>query len=299
MATKKPETQMEKRELLFRRVFSSVLVLFAVMSVVFFTTLGARHSQRVKPADATTQSGDTTAAKNTAKTTTPSADATTQPDGTDTSEATTKTPTSKVIYLTFDDGPGEYTEQLLDILDKYNVKVTFFVTNVASSYQDLIKREAKSGHSVGVHSYTHNYEKIYQSVEAFWDDFDKMQKVIKKQTGSETALMRFPGGSSNTVSKFNPGIMTRLTKEATEKGLTYFDWNAMSGDAGLTTDTNVVLKTCKESVSQNAKTVLLCHDTKDFTVNAMEAFISWALKNGYTFLPLDKDSFAAHHHVNN
>ena len=123
-----------------------------------------------------------------------------------------------IIYLTFDDGPGKYTERLLGILKKHNVKVTFFVTNVFDSYSYLIKQEYEDGHAIGVHSYTHDYDKIYASSEAYWNDFNEMQAVIKEQTGQETKRLRFPGGSSNTVSDFNPGIMSQLVKEVTQKG---------------------------------------------------------------------------------
>ena len=84
----------------------------------------------------------------------------------------------KVVYLTFDDGPGSYTESILNVLNKYNVKATFFVTNQFSSYQDLIKKEYQSGHSIGVHTFSHNYGKIYESVDNYVNDFDNMNKII-------------------------------------------------------------------------------------------------------------------------
>lgn len=208
-------------------------------------------------------------------------------------------PDDKVIYLTFDDGPGQYTEHLLDILKTYNVKATFFVTAMYEPYLDLLTREAAEGHSIGVHSYSHVYKKIYASAAAYWADFDLMQEIIKEKTGSETMIMRFPGGSSNTVSMFNPGIMTTLSKQMDEKGVAFFDWNVLSGDAGETTRSEKVVSNCKEGVSRFKQSVVLCHDVKSFTVDAMETFIPWALENGYTFLPLSPDSFTAHHGVNN
>ena len=218
-------------------------------------------------------------------------------------EAPTKKPEKqpdedKVIYLTFDDGPGRYTERLLDILKKHNVKATFFVT-AQYGYEELIAREAREGHAVGVHTYSHKYEKIYAGTDAFWDDFQKMQDVIVEQTGVETRLMRFPGGSSNTLSNFTPGIMTELTQEAGERGLAYFDWNVSSGDAGGTSSSAGVLENCKNGVSQCRTSVVLCHDIKDFTVNAMDDFITWALDRGYTFKALTADSWPAHHKVFN
>ena len=127
------------------------------------------------------------------------------------------------VYLTFDDGPSKYTEELLEILERYDVKVTFFVVNYG--YNDVIGKEYAAGHTVGVHSATHDYHTIYASEEAYFDDLQKMNDIIYAQTGSYTDLIRFPGGSSNTISSFNPGIMTRLTKAVEERGYQYFDWN--------------------------------------------------------------------------
>ena len=203
------------------------------------------------------------------------------------------------IYLTFDDGPGPYTEKLLDILKEHDVKVTFFTTHVFPQYESMIKRAAKEGHAIGIHSYSHDYTKIYASSEAYWNDFNAMQEVIVKQTGEETTLMRFPGGSSNTVSKDTPGIMTQLVKEAGAKGLSYFDWNVASGDAGATTSGDDVLQNCKVGAANHKNAVILCHDVKEYTVNAMDAFITWAKENGYAFAALTPESDGAHHQIFN
>ena len=114
----------------------------------------------------------------------------------------------RVVYLTFDDGPGPYTAQLLDVLARYGVKATFFVTALNSDYEDMIGRAYNEGHSIAVHTYSHDYRKIYASEEAFFEDFNAMEDVIYRQTGQYTKLCRFPGGSSNTVSQFNPGVMS-------------------------------------------------------------------------------------------
>ena len=208
-------------------------------------------------------------------------------------------PEGKIIYLTFDDGPGQYTEQLLDILDKYNVKVTFFVTNQYSGYQDLIGEEARRGHTVAVHTYSHVYDNIYSSEEAFFADFDAMADIIEEQTGTRPDMLRFPGGSSNTVSDFNPGIMSRLVWELGERDIVYFDWNVSSGDAGETTDTNVVAANVIAQVQQHDCSIVLQHDVKGYSVEAVPQIIEWGLANGYTFLPLEKHSPKAHHGINN
>ena len=209
----------------------------------------------------------------------------------------TDVPDHKVVYLTFDDGPGDYTQELLDILARHNVKATFFVTGNGDA--SLIAKEAQAGHSIGVHTYTHDYNTIYASEAAFFADYEKMQSVIEQQTGSRTTLMRFPGGSSNTVSDFNPGIMTRLTASVTAQGYQYFDWNVSSGDAGGTTDKDKVVENVIEGMKSHDVSVVLQHDIKDFSVEATEEIIVWGLENGYTFLPLSSSSPTAHHGVNN
>ena len=147
----------------------------------------------------------------------------------------------KIIYLTFDDGPGKYTEELLKILDDHKVLATFFVTAAYKDYQDLIGKEYNAGHSVGVHTATHEYSEIYASTDAYWADFNKMQDIIQEQTGCRTDIFRFPGGASNTVSaNYSKGIMTELARQSAEKGYIYVDWNVTSGDAGDTTDSEVL-----------------------------------------------------------
>jgi len=212
----------------------------------------------------------------------------------------TVVPGNKTIYLTFDDGPGAYTGKLLNVLKKYNVKATFFVIDTGSGNYNLLTRMANEGHSIGIHSTTHDYGKIYASEEAFFDDLYNMQTIIKNNTGITTMLTRFPGGSSNTVSRFNPGIMSRLTKAVTEKGFRYFDWNVSSGDAGKANTTAQVVRNIKNGVHANGKySVVLQHDIKNFSVNAVEEVIQWGLANGYTFAPLDMTSPTCRHGINN
>ncbi|MEE1113482.1 MAG: polysaccharide deacetylase family protein [Eubacterium sp.] len=207
---------------------------------------------------------------------------------------------SKIIFLTFDDGPGQYTQQLLDILGKYNVKATFFTTSAYPGYAGLMAAEAAAGHTVAVHTYSHNYGTIYANEDAYWADFEQQRAVIQAQTGTAPRIFRFPGGSSNTVSaQYNKGVMTRLTVQAQRKGLEYYDWNVSSGDAGETTDSEQVYRNIISGVQTHDISVVLCHDVKSFTVNAMDKTIRWCLDNGYTFLPLTEGSTVCHHGVNN
>ena len=208
-------------------------------------------------------------------------------------------PGNKIVYLTFDDGPGKHTQALLDVLEEYNAKATFFVTGAYPDDYSLIGAAAKAGHAIGLHTYSHKYEEIYASEEAYFEDLNKIQAIVKEQTGHETSLIRFPGGSSNTVSNFNPGIMTSLTDAVTDMGYQYFDWNVDSDDAGSATDAETVAWNVCSGMYQNNVSVVLQHDIKAYSVEAVEMILAWGIKHGYTFLPLSASSPNAHHGVNN
>lgn len=207
----------------------------------------------------------------------------------------TRNPGNKVVYLTFDDGPYKYTSSLLDVLDKYNVKATFFVTNQYPAYQYLIAEEARRGHTVAIHSYSHNYSEIYTSEEAYFNDLNAMREIIINQTGKVPSIVRFPGGTDNTVSKrYNIGIMSRLTSALSNMGYRYCDWNVSSGDAGGAQTSDSVYNNVITGIANRNVSVVLQHDIKGFSVDAVEDIIVWGLANGYTFLPLDTSSPMVH-----
>ncbi len=207
----------------------------------------------------------------------------------------------KVIYLTFDDGPSKNTEKVLDILKKYDAKATFFVTGNGQKYNYLIKRAHDEGHTIGLHTYCHQYNKVYASVDAYFDDLTKIGNMVKEQIGFVPKYIRFPGGSSNMVSaKFSKGIMSILVNAVQEKGYQYYDWNASSGDASG--NHVAVKKIIKESTSSSAKNImLLMHDTaaKDTTVEALPQIIEYYQSKGYIFKGIDETSFTPHHGTNN
>lgn len=205
----------------------------------------------------------------------------------------------KVVYLTFDDGPSEHTERLLDVLKEYGVKATFFVVG-KSRHLDLLPRMRAEGHSIGAHTYSHDYGKVYASVDAYFDDLALVQERIREQLGEETKLIRFPGGSSNTISRqYQKGLMSQLTRLVTEQGYVYFDWNVFGNDAGGTTDARQVAANVKAGVAARPVSVVLQHDTKGFSVDAVEEILRWGQENGYVFLPLTERSTPAHHGLNN
>ena len=211
--------------------------------------------------------------------------------------------TKGVIYLTFDDGPGAYTNQILDILKKYDIKATFFVTNGGSD--DDILREFNEGHTVGLHTASHNYD-IYKSVDTYFDDLNKVQERVTRITGTRAKYIRFPGGSSNTISRSrSKGIMTLLAQKVTEAGYRYYDWNSLVEDAGAcasrkVTDKNAcVLKYFKNTISYNKINVVLLHDIKSYTANSLENMILYAKNQGYIFKALDDEAPQIHQHINN
>ncbi len=209
-------------------------------------------------------------------------------------------PGNKVVYLTFDDGPGPYTQELLDVLDRYNVKATFFVTNGKPDYQNLIAEEASRGHTVAIHSASHDYSRIYQSVDAYFDDLNEMNNIIFTQTGKYADIVRFPGGSSNTVSRsYCEGIMSQLVCAVEAKGFRYCDWNVSSGDAGSANTASQVICNVINGIKGRNISIVLQHDIKKFSVDAVEEIIQWGLSEGYTFLPITSTTPMSHHGINN
>lgn len=195
----------------------------------------------------------------------------------------------KTIYLTFDDGPGPYTEKLLGYLKEYNVKATFFVTNQNSKYKYVLKKIVDDGHSIGVHSYTHQWS-IYKSQSNYLSDFNKMHKLILDETGVDTKIFRFPGGTSNTVSRKQcTGIMKQLSRLMLDKGYVYYDWNVDSGDTKGYNSSQIAQSTINQ-IKNKKNSIVLMHDIKKSTVEAIKTVIEYGLKNGYEFAPIDKST---------
>lgn len=207
----------------------------------------------------------------------------------------------KIIYLTFDDGPSENTKKIIDILEKYDVKATFFVTGNNKKCNKYIKEAYEKGHTIGLHTYSHDYKEVYSSMDAYFDDLNKIGQMVKEQIGFVPKYIRFPGGSSNTKSaKYSKGLMTTLVSEVQNRGYQYYDWNADSTDAvGNNRPVSVLVKNATQSKAKNIN--LLMHDTaaKSTTVEALPKIIEHYQKLGYTFKGIDDTSFTPHHGVNN
>ncbi len=207
------------------------------------------------------------------------------------------------VYLTFDDGPSDNTRQILKILDEYNVKATFFVIH-SPKYESVYKDIAKGGHTLALHSWSHDYAAIYKSEEAYFNDLNKLSDYVYSLTGVRSKIIRFPGGSSNTTSrKHCRGIMTKLVGSVTEKGYSYFDWNVCNGDAEGKEHVapDKLISRVKRETGAKSDVIVLMHDAavKDTTVKALPGIIEYYQSRGYAILPLTADSPQIHHAVNN
>lgn len=193
------------------------------------------------------------------------------------------------IYLTFDDGPGSYTDELLDILKEYNVKATFFVIGKTDEHaRSMYKRIVEEGHILAMHSYSHQYSKIYKSVSAFKDDLNQLKDLLYETTGVEPTLFRFPGGSSNTVSAIP---MSKFIHYLNKEHITYYDWNVVNGDAsGKDLTKNELVKNVLNGVKKNNNSIVLMHDSvsRDTTVKSLPKLIKKLRKENYVILPITK-----------
>lgn len=194
-------------------------------------------------------------------------------EGTDAASEAEK-PAGRKVYLTFDDGPSRYTEEILDILDQYDVKATFFVVGKESDWaREALQEIVDRGHTLGMHSYSHKYAEIYESVESFSEDLDKIQNYVYDATGVTSTIYRFPGGSSNTISKVD---MNDFADYLDTREIRFFDWNVSSGDAvkgGVTAEQ--LTKNVMGDVVRHKNVIVLMHDAanKRTTVEALPIII--------------------------
>lgn len=191
------------------------------------------------------------------------------------------------VYLTFDDGPSERTDDILQILAEKNVKATFFVIgqsgDSAEINLDRMRRIAAAGHTVGMHSYSHIYSSVYASVEDFLDDFYRNFAQIRDTTGIAPSVFRFPGGSING---YDSGIYQELISEMLRRGFLPFDWNVSSEDAtGERLTADQITDNVVKGVQGKVRAVVLFHDSepKTATVQALGTIIDRLSEMGYEF----------------
>ena len=193
----------------------------------------------------------------------------------------------KRAFLTFDDGPTkEVTPHILDILDKYNIKATFFVLGTrVKQNPDILKRAYESGHYIANHGYSHKYSKIYESVDTILEEYNKTEDAIREALGNpdyKSHLFRFPGGSKG-------GPYEKIKKEARtklkEEGIAYLDWSALTYDAGGAKTKEDILENLKDTLNGWDNVVILMHDAADkkITYETLEDVIKYLQEQGYAF----------------
>lgn len=224
-------------------------------------------------------------------------------DETDTKDTRTKTENPEdmsddtyKMYLTFDDGPSQYTEDILKILKEYDVKATFFVVGKEEpSLRDVYQKITADGHTIGMHSYSHQYSQIYDSKEAFQEDLHKIRSLIYDETGVMAKYYRFPGGSSNRVSKLDMSVYIDCLNQ---EGIEYIDWNISTQDAtepSLSADE--IVENTFENFGRYHTNVVLLHDTgkRQSTVEALPQIIEKARDMGIELLPIEDTTIPIQH----
>ena len=201
-------------------------------------------------------------------------------------------PREKVIYMTFDDGPCEYTDRVLELLDMYDAKATFFVIgSSARSNRDRIEKIISAGHQLGIHARNHDYGALYSSEEYFFEDFMSMQELLYEYTGSYATVSRFPGGSETAyqfMDKRVEGGFDSIKQRFDDMGVRYFDWNIqVEGEMSTGMDMYYFFK---NQVPLYETPMCLQHDTLSNSVNALERLLVWGTENGYTFAAIDEST---------
>lgn len=201
------------------------------------------------------------------------------------------------VYLTFDDGPSAYTDDILDILKAYEVKATFFVVGKeGENNREALKRIVEEGHSLGMHSYSHVYGDIYESPEAFAADLQRIQDYLYEVTGVQCSIYRFPGGSSNKVSDTS---IRELGRYLHQQDIEYYDWNISAQDATHTLqDVESIVHNSTSGIEKRKVSIILLHDAQDkpTTVEALPQIIENILAIPDTvILPITEETEPVQH----
>jgi len=187
------------------------------------------------------------------------------------------------VYLTFDDGPSRHTAEILDILKKHDIKATFFLVGKTDEHsKEMMRQIVAQGHTIAVHTYTHQYDQIYSSIEAYLKDFHKIYKLIYDTTGVKPDIFRFPGGSINS---HNKKIYKDLIEEMDRRGFTYYDWNVSAEDASTKATSRSISNNVTYGVLRNSRAIVLLHDfeSRTATMSALDGIIKDLKDYGYKF----------------
>jgi len=190
----------------------------------------------------------------------------------------------KIAYLTFDDGPSSTTCDILNVLEKYHVKATFFVLGctITEEGKECLKAMVEQGHAIGIHTYSHSHKKIYASVEAYLDDFYQDYELIYEITGVKVNIFRFPWGSTTS---YNKGIRKELFAEMERRGFTYYDWNVSAEDSVGKPTTYRIKKNIMKDLERFKFPIILMHDSSinELTAITLPDIIDSIIEKGYTF----------------
>ena len=202
--------------------------------------------------------------------------------------------TGRQIYLTFDDGPCKYTPQVLDILDRYGAKATFFTVGAfVDRYPETSADIVKRGNLIACHTYTHEFDKCYASADAFFAETEKWKRAVQKACGSlpERICVRFPGGSTT---KYAADVREDIIQRINYEGYRWFDWNAADNDKwpkgntqGLS-DTEYFMQSYRECIgwyqdTPDVPVVFLFHDTEEGSVRILPTILQDLIDRGYSF----------------
>lgn len=194
------------------------------------------------------------------------------------------------VYLTFDSGPDDNTNTILDILADNQIKATFFVAgNDKPEMQDVYRRIVSDGHTLGMHSYSNQYSTIYASTDAFRQDLQQIQTFLAETTGTQCVYYRFPGGSNNQISNVD---MKEFARVLNENGITYFDWNVSAGDNSAGCSADDIVNNVMAGVSKYKTSIVLLHDgeNQNATVEALGPLILALRDMNAEILPIDDNT---------
>lgn len=199
----------------------------------------------------------------------------------------------KMIYLTFDDGPSKYTDEVLDILNEYNIKATFFTVGMSiRQHPKQAARIAADGHALACHTESHDFSKLYNGVEGFVDQINKWRQTVISNVGYDAGayVMRFPGGTSNsTIGRAGRGAYVNA---ANNLGYKVFDWNIGLNDRWLAGNKKNLPKSeyfwesyiDTLSMYKNIEPkIFLIHDTEQESVKLLRRIIDDLISKGYEF----------------
>ncbi len=203
----------------------------------------------------------------------------------------------KRSYLTFDDGPSIYTDEIIDILNDYGVHATFFVCGTGDTDESLrhvYKRIVENGNTIGMHSYSHIYSRVYGDLDLFQYDLDKIRNLIYNETGVVPRYYRFPGGSGNTIASLP---MIQYISVLYSQGMEYYDWNVYCGDSsGRSLSSREIVKNTLDGVDRRRTSVILLHDTgsRRSTVDALPGILDGLIARGADIRPIDDETPPLH-----